>query len=128
MPDDDLTAWLKRAREEAEAAGAAGFAVGSYGLRLVGAVEAVLKLHAPSETFVRSWDLDLQCGAHAQIPMSRRTATEMRGYFAAVRECPDCTYREKRVCSEPGCRDEDWPCPTNQAITRELLGEGSTGA
>ena len=42
-PDDDLTAWLKRAR--AEATGASGLAAGWYGIRLVAAVEDVLKLH-----------------------------------------------------------------------------------
>lgn len=81
--------------------------------RLLAAVEAVLARHVRQEQPVRSYDLDLRCPAHHW--------TTAAASVADIRNCPDCTYREHRVCANPDCREHGWPCPDYQAIATELL-------
>ncbi len=81
--------------------------------RLLAAVEAALKLHARQDKPVRSWDLGLRCEAHDWTKNTVRS-------FDAVRDCPDCSYRDRHPCVH--CRCEDWPCPTVLAITAALTG------
>jgi hypothetical protein len=87
--------------------------------RLLAAVTGGLAVHVRQERPVRSYDLDLRCPAHNQV-------AHLAG-FAAIRACPDCSYREYHVCAHCSCPNERWPCPTYLAITRELLKEGNAG-
>gem|GEM_PF-2194162 len=96
-----IAAYLAEARRRWEVFGEAGSLPA-----LLAAVEAGLARHQRS-------DLDLRCPAHAYAPPSRA--------FPAARGCPDCTYREHRVCANPDCREHEWPCPDHEAITTELL-------
>jgi len=80
--------------------------------RLLAAVGAVLARHVRQEHPVRSYDLDLRCPAHHWTTAAAS---------ADIRACPDCTYREHRVCANPDCREHEWPCPDHEAITTELL-------
>jgi hypothetical protein len=84
--------------------------------RLLAAVEAALARHVRQETPVRSWDLDLRCPAHNYAMRAIPSFTE-------VRDCPDCTYRDRYVCQNPDCREHEWPCPDYLAITTALLRE-----
>jgi hypothetical protein len=81
---------------------------------LLDAVEAALTLHARPEKPTRCWDLDLRCPVHREIIAPVPT-------YTAVRDCPDCTYRERFYCTR--CDHEEWPCPTVRAITAKLTGE-----
>jgi hypothetical protein len=72
----------------------------------------VLKLHSRQETPVRSYDLDLRCASHRTMPLATTAIP-----FDEIRDCPDCTYRETHPCTH--CREDDWPCPTVQAINGE---------
>jgi hypothetical protein len=84
---------------------------------LVAAIEAVLKLHVRQDKPIRTYDLDLRCEAHDWTKHAVRA-------FDVVRECPDCTYRERYVCSNRDCREDEWPCPTYLAISAELTKGG----
>jgi hypothetical protein len=81
---------------------------------LLAAVKAVLELHKPGPVR-HSYDLDLRCEAHDWTKHSVRA-------FEEVQACPACSFREYRRCAH--CREDEWPCPTIQAITREL-GKGA---
>jgi hypothetical protein len=89
--------------------------------RLLAAVAVPLRLHARQEKPVRSWDLDLRCEAHDWTKGTPRS-------IDVVIECPACTYRERWVCSNRDCRDEDWPCAEYRALIAALLGEDNPGA
>lgn len=119
---DDLSAALAEIRERraiATMAAPLAFKASAGDVpRLLAAVEAVLKLHARQETPMRSYDLDLRCPVHREMIAPRPSFTE-------IRDCPDCTYRERHPCTH--CREDDWPCPTVQAVTAPLTGEGKAG-
>jgi hypothetical protein len=83
---------------------------------LLGAVEAVLKLHARQDKPAITHTL---CPEHAgwmdHAGHLFRTAVEL---------CPNCTVTEKHVCTHcrNWCPDNDeWPCPTVRAVTAELI-------
>jgi hypothetical protein len=124
---DQLTAHLSGVRQRSERPLGAALPISDDGVRclmesaadvplLLNAVEAVLARHQRQERPVRSYDLDLRCPAHEWTKSAARS-------FSEVRECPDCTYRERFHCVNPDCREHEWPCPERMAITRELLGE-----
>jgi hypothetical protein len=90
--------------------------------RLLAALDEVLKLHTRQETPVQSWDLDLRCEKHQWTRNDRYGPFKgLREHLLSVRNCPDCTCRETHPCTH--CREDDWPCPEVQAISRALLGE-----
>lgn len=130
MPDstpDQVTAYLDEMWRRWNAVGPESGAVmlaGPVGASamdvpaLLAAVRRVLKLHHRQEAPCRSYDYDLRCHWH-----SHGYDSALHG---AIRDCPDCKYRETHPCTH--CRDEDWPCPTVEAISAALLGEVETGA
>ena len=71
-------------------------------------------LHCRPEKPARCWDLDLRCARHY-------VTTDPIPPFSVIRDCPDCTYRERWYCAH--CREEEWPCPTLRVITAALTGE-----
>lgn len=90
--------------------------------RLLGAVRAVAAFHVPHE--VPSTRI---CAAHASGPKWRQSAT-LAEFRDEADACPDCVRTMQTVCAHCECPNDDWPCPTAQAITRVLLGkEGSDG-
>ena len=128
MADVDLTAELDGIADDIEAtasvynldgAGKNSYPVSAamirYARPLLAALRAVLALHVKQEKPVRVYDLDLRCGKHAGLGSI--------GSFEEVRECPDCHYSLRYVCSHCSCPHDEWPCPTVQAITREITGE-----
>ena len=124
---DPVAAYLAEVRERAEATHQGFSSNVTHYLqsqqdvpRLLAAVQAALRLHHRQDRPVRSWDLDLRCPIHAAgiaVPS-----------FETIRDCPDCTYRDRYVCANRDCHDEDWPCAEYQAITRELLMRAETDA
>lgn len=90
--------------------------------RLLTAVDEVLKLHVRQEVPTRCWDLDLRCEKHQWTKHQSYGPFEgLRENLLSVRNCPDCTYRERHPCTH--CREDDWPCPTVQAISSALLAD-----
>jgi hypothetical protein len=89
---------------------------------LLAALRAVLELHVRSDKPVRTHNL---CRDHSALHHhSGRFPREV------IEICPECVATEKYVCAHchHECPDDDqWPCPTVQAITREL-GKGAGDA
>ena len=93
-------------------------------LRLLAAVERVLELHRKQEKPVRTTRV---CPEHVQ-ERTRAHARDLPAWREDIAACPDCTVTEKYVCAEPSCRcecpdDDEWPCPTVEAITEALNGQ-----
>ena len=82
--------------------------------RLLAALDAVLAKHQPAACLtVRP------CDEHMIFaPLGEHLDPDVR------RNCAACEYREWQACAECGS-DEEWPCGTYQAISRELLKEGT---
>lgn len=84
--------------------------------RLLAVLDAVLKLHHPE-----GWiEWEHACVAHADARNHMQMPPE---------DCPDCRFIEGTGCGAEACLGGGaaWPCPTVQAITRELTGEGDDG-
>lgn len=87
--------------------------------RLLAVADVALKLHRRSDEPVKTRHV---CSVHAYL---HHPSPQWR---ADVEACPDCTVTEKWVCAEPSCRhecpdDDEWPCPTFEAISRALTGK-----
>jgi hypothetical protein len=134
MTDDTLTAALDEIRERRALIDDpdVAFAVAAKRMaatmrdfpRLLAALDEVLKLHTRRDQPVITTAL---CVKHSGVRVQGILVAERR---VAVRACPDCTVTEKYVCIH--CRhecpdDDDWPCPTYEAISRALMGEDPDG-
>jgi hypothetical protein len=84
---------------------------------LLRAVRAVREIHWPREITETT-----VCTAHASGSKWRRSAT-LAEFRAETRACPDCLEIRKVICDHCGCPNDEWPCPTSEAITRALTGE-----
>lgn len=115
---DEVTTALDGIRQRAEVTERAGYRIGEDACLLLSVVDEVLKLHQRQETPCRSYDMDLRCAAHSG-PVTDWTAEGTKTLRESIRDCPDCTYRERHPCEH--CRCEDWPCPTVEAVSRALL-------
>ena len=67
------------------------------------------------------------CPEHVQ-ERTRAHARDLPAWREDIAACPDCTVTEKYVCAEPSCRcecpdDDEWPCPTVEAITEAPNGQ-----
>lgn len=127
---DPVAAYLTKVRQDIDRLGVlydAGYAVSAqeWGTsmqacaddvpRLLAAVEAVLELHVKMDKPARYYE---HCPVHAFDPETRSF-----GSFETVRTCPDCTYREVWLCKHCECPNDEWPCPTYQAISAGLSGK-----
>lgn len=84
--------------------------------RLLAAVDAVLALHKPEDEVIYT-----ACAAHVITGPSGRDPLR----FDKMASCPDCRRRTVPTCSHCEHVDE-WPCPTYEAIARELTGKDKT--
>jgi hypothetical protein len=91
--------------------------VGKQASRLLAAVEAVLAIHVPHE--VPSTRI---CAEHASGPKWRTSAT-LGEFRDEANACPDCVTTMQTVCAHCDCPNDEWPCPTVQAVAKELLSE-----
>lgn len=87
--------------------------------RLLAAVEAVLALHVRSAKPAKYYE---HCPDHAFDPETRSF-----GSFDDVVNCPDCTFTEHYLCAHCSCPNDEWECPTYQAITAALVAELADG-
>ena len=85
---------------------------------LVAGYGRLLELHVKMDKPARHYH---HCPAHAYDPETRSF-----GSFETVRDCPDCTYTEVWLCKHCECPNDEWPCPTYQAISAALLGKETT--
>jgi hypothetical protein len=119
MPDTDpLSSALEEIRER-DTAGITGHPWVENVPRLLAALDAVLGLHSRREKPSHCYDLDLRCAAHDWTKNAIHR-------FEVVRDCPDCTYRDRWYCTH--CDHEEWPCPTYSAVAEALTGEGGDEA
>ena len=95
---------------------------------LLAAVEAVLNQHRRRDEPERTHHV---CAEHVH-QRRHRPDIGLQSWREAVDACPDCTVVEKWVCAERSCRhecpdDDEWPCPTYEAIRAALAGTGKGG-
>ena len=92
---------------------------------LLAAVEAVLALHAEFRVYE---ECGRQHACDGVIDCGDFITCEDGYLYSVCRDCCTGGRDQTEECAGEHDRASCWPCPTREAISRALLGEGETGA